>query len=109
VKERREIGNEEGIMGWEQPTPHTAEFLARTLASEAFGALRAHTSVCAKYRNDLLAAEETWQQSVHISLLLLLTCPAMQVRLGALLAGYVEGFRIQPRHMTLALAAATLL
>jgi len=96
-------------MECQDATAHIADYLAGTLPDEELEALQAHAAACAACRDELTAAEETWQQLGRIPPVAP-DVPAMRTRFDAVLAGYQEGLGGRPRRIALAaLAAAALL
>jgi hypothetical protein len=95
-----------------EATAHIADYLAGTLQAEELEALRAHAAACAACRNELTAAEETWQHLGNIPAM----DPdvlAMRMRFDAMISG--DASPGLPRHGTrsarwrAALAAAAML
>jgi hypothetical protein len=100
-------------MECQHATALIADYLAGTLPVEQVEALRAHAAACARCRDELAAAEETWQQLGHIPPLAP-DLPAMRTRFDALQVPPPHASRATarraPRHLVLvALAAAALL
>jgi anti-sigma factor ChrR (cupin superfamily) len=100
-------------MECQHATALIADYLAGTLPVEQVEALRAHAAACARCRDELAAAEETWQQLGHIPPLAP-DLPAMRTRFEALQVPPPHASRATarraPRHLVLvALAAAALL
>jgi hypothetical protein len=96
-------------MECQDATAHIADYLAGTLPVEELKALRAHAAACAACRDELTAAEETWQHLGGIPPVAP-DAPAMRTRFDAMVAAYQEGLGGRQRRMAVAaLAAAALL
>jgi hypothetical protein len=96
-------------MACQDGTVHIADYLAGTLSPEQVEAFRAHVATCAACRDDVTAAEETWQQLGRIPPMTP-DLRTMRTRFDAMLDGYRDGRVGHPRRVArTALAAAAML
>lgn len=97
-------------MECQEATAHIADYLAGALPAEKLEALRAHAAACAACRDELAAAEETWEQLGQIPAMVP-DLSAMQMRFDPMLSQSPEASRTKAGRVTLAIltVAAVLL